>query len=487
MGVGRAYLAIDQGSHASRAIVYAQSGQTLSTATIPIETRREGEDRVEHDAATLAESVRIAARQACAALDTTCTEVVSVGLATQRSTIVCWDRRNGDPLSPAISWADRRESTWLHSLAERAPRLRELTGLPLSPHYGASKLRWCLKNLPAVSTAAQAGRLRMGPLSAFLAAALTGDFDGAADPANASRTLLYGLDIGDWHAELLEMFDIDRAWLPRCVPTRHDFGAVPEAGGAPLAICSGDQSCIPFAFGATQPGDVYVNIGTGAFLLAPLTLRPNHPTPLLQSLLYSDAASCRYALEGTVNGAGAALAWLDREYRCDSQALVVQLNEISADELRPPLFLNAIGGLGSPYWQPNLSSHFVAADATTAAFDPQILTAAVLESIAFLVGRNLEEIGRTGFVVRRIWLTGGLAQSRYLAQAIADLAKVLTSRSEFTEATGLGVARLLGAGRSESELQPNAVFQPRPAPHRQARYLEWQQMIAAAIAHLARP
>jgi glycerol kinase len=481
MGLERAYLAIDQGSHASRAMVYAEAGQLLASATMPIETRREGEDRVEHDAGVLAESVRTVVRQACAALDSTQSEVVAVGLATQRSTIVCWDRGSGHPLSPAISWADRREAAWLQSLAGRQARVRELTGLPLSPHYGASKLRWCVRNLPAVSAAARAGRLRMGPLSAFLVAVLTRDFDGAADPANASRTLLYGLDAADWHPELLEMFGIDRAWLAPCVPTRTQFGKVADAGGAPLSICSGDQSCIPFAFGAAPPGDVYVNIGTGAFVLAPVALRPTQRTPLLQSLLYSDAASSCYALEGTVNGAGAALEWLDREYHCDSQARVMQLNDISADVLRPALFQNAVGGLGSPYWQPNLSSRFVATDSAAEPFNPQLATAAVLESIAFLIKSNLDEMGRNDFVVRRIWLSGGLAQSRYLAQAIADLTQVAAWRSEFTEATSLGVARMLGAGGSAAVLQPDAVFQPRPAPQRQIRYLEWQRIMAAAV------
>jgi sugar (pentulose or hexulose) kinase len=104
-----------------------------------------------------------------------------------------------------------------------------------------------------------------------------------------------------------------------------------------------------------------------------------------------------------------------------------------------------------------------------------------------LIKRNLDEIGRTGIVLRRIWLSGGLAQSRYLAQAIADLANVSAWRSEFTEATGLGVARMLGAGGFEAALQPDAVFQPQQAKPRQTRYLDWQRMVAAAIADEARP
>jgi len=72
-------------------------------------------------------------------------EPIAAGLAVQRSTIVCCSRADGGALSPAISWQDRRNAAWLETLGNQAGRVRELTGLPLSPHYGASKIRWCLE------------------------------------------------------------------------------------------------------------------------------------------------------------------------------------------------------------------------------------------------------------------------------------------------------------------------------------------------------
>ncbi len=76
------------------------------------------------------------------------------------------------PLSPVISWRDRRNAGWLAGLQLDEADIRRRTGLVPSPHYGAGKLRWCLDNLPAVQKAAYRGCLAMGPLVSFLCARL---------------------------------------------------------------------------------------------------------------------------------------------------------------------------------------------------------------------------------------------------------------------------------------------------------------------------
>jgi glycerol kinase len=75
-------------------------------------------------------------------------------------------------------------------------------------------------------------------------------------------------------------------------------------------VVTGDQSAVPFAFGALDPGTAYVNLGTGAFAqrVVPGQL-PDAPR-LLVSVVWSDAARVDYLLEGTVNGAASALDWL---------------------------------------------------------------------------------------------------------------------------------------------------------------------------------
>jgi glycerol kinase len=114
--------------------------------------------------------------------------ITAAALATQRSSVVCWDKESGTALSPILSWQDRRTAVELESLANHGAEIRQRTGLPLSPHYGASKLRWCWQNLPRVRTAWRKGRLAWGPLASFLTYRLTAEKTLAADPANASRT-----------------------------------------------------------------------------------------------------------------------------------------------------------------------------------------------------------------------------------------------------------------------------------------------------------
>jgi glycerol kinase len=324
----QALLALDQGSHASRACIYDAAGALCATHTVPVTTRQLDAQRVEQDAEELLASLQSAAStafDAARALHPSL-QLSAAGLAVQRSTIVCCTR-SGRALGPALSWLDRRHAEWLRSLAPHEPRVRELTGLPLSPHYGASKLRWCLDNLPAVSAAAQRDDLLAAPLAAFLVLRLTAS-SARVDPANAARTLLMDTRRLDWSDELLQLFALQRNWLPQCAPTRADYGTL-SIGGCAVALraVTGDQSAMPFAAGTPERDTLYINLGTGAFIQRTLATRPAQPAPLLGSVLYSDAAGAHYTLEGTVNGAGTAwrstacgmrsrLLTIWRRYRC---------------------------------------------------------------------------------------------------------------------------------------------------------------------------
>src|SRR6185295_15989616 len=116
--------------------------------------------------------------------------------------------------SPVISWQDRRNAAFVAQLISRAREIHARTGLVLSPHYGASKLRWCLDNLPEVASAARDGRLAFGPLSSFLLFRLLEERPLVTDPANASRTQLYDPAARDWSPQLLDLFGINSACLP---------------------------------------------------------------------------------------------------------------------------------------------------------------------------------------------------------------------------------------------------------------------------------
>jgi glycerol kinase len=467
------YLALDQGSHASKALIFDDRGGVVGGGEAPIATRHPHPGWVEHDADEILRSLEQAIAEARAASGLNTVELRAAGLATQRSSVVCWDRATGEALSPVLSWQDRRNAAWLEALALDADRLREITGLVASPHYGASKLRWCFDHLDAVRKARAEGRLCCGPLASFLAHRLLAERPLVVDPANAARTLLWDLHSGDWSAELLEACGIPRETLPRCVPSRHAFGTLSAAGlTAPMTVVTGDQSAALFAWGEQDTETLFINIGTGAFVQRLFPSRPPPAPGLLQGVAWRDRARTISVLEGTVNGAGAALQWLAGERAVDPQSLVAEIDRWLEATPEPPLFINGVGGVGSPYWRSDCPARF------SAPADLANETVAVLESIAFLLQVNIDAMAAASTAHAapgRIVVSGGLARFDGLCQRIADLSGIPVERPEALEATLQGVAWLLSGVVASAP--PPARFGPRRADSLRTRYAQWQRLM----------
>lgn len=469
------YLVIDQGGHATRAFVFDAAGGCVSESWTELATSRPGNGRVEHDAQALLDGTREAIAAAVDGLETT-DNLVSAGLATQRSTIVCWDRESGKPLTPAISWQDTRNQTLIAQLTPAAQRVRHVSGLPLSAHYGAGKLRWCLDELPAIRTAFEAGKLAWGPLASYLLFGLLEERPLITDPANAARTLLWDLHTRDWSDELLELFELPREPLPACVDTRASHGHLCVGNGwIPLLLCTGDQSAVPFATGWPEAGRVTVNAGTGAFIQRNTGDQPIRSDCLLTSVIYADTRRVAYTLEGTVNGAGAAI-----------DAMAGQLGVLAADIFagldfareEVPLFLNGVGGLGSPFWRADFNSCF---EGFGDKCSPAQKLQAVIESVLFLIQTNLDALSAASGEISELVLTGGLSREPAFARGLSDLSQLTVVHPERSEATARGVAFLLSedrtcwpdAHRQTTVMQANAALA--------ARYRRWQRLMAEAL------
>ena len=464
-------LALDQGGHASRAVLFDAAGRELAEARVPVATHRVAPDRVEHDPDELATSLRVAAQDVCEGAVARGREIVAAGLACQRSTVVCWDRRDGRALSAALSWQDRRDAGFLEQLRPQADRIRDLTGLVLSPHYGANKLRWCLTHLPGVRAAADERRLAAGPLSSFLLHRLLDERPVCVDPSNAARTLLFDPATLAWVPELLAAFGVPEHCLPQPVPTAHAYGTLRIAGREiPLVACTGDQAAAVFAFGNPAADRAWLNAGTGAFLQCAAAPDLARADGLLKSVLHADATGIVRTLEGTVNGAGSALAWLQSRVAIDVERALSALPAQTPPSA--PLFINGVGGLGSPWWQPGFPIEFEGTG------DELALLVAVIESIAFLIVANLEVMRRAA-ALTAVTITGGLARSDYLCQSLADLAGLPIERPTLREATARGTA-FIAAGRPAGwpSVPIERTFEPAPNPVLESRHRRWREAMS---------
>jgi glycerol kinase len=295
--------------------------------------------------------------------------------------------------------------------------------------------------------------MRFGPLASFLLQRLTHEFSFAVDHSNAQRMQLFDIHTLEWSPQLAGWFDVPLEKLPPCRPVLHKYGTLSDYGTPITALC-GDQNAAWFGSGRQDDSAALVNLGSGAFILAAQTGNAA-PADLLASIAFSDQDHCEYLLEGTVNGAGSALQWLQAQWpKDDIQTGLPNWLEQVTD---PPLFMNTVGGLGSPWWQQGLAPGFVPGHDRVNVAEAAV---AVAESILFLVQYNLEIIQRQQ-AVTSLRVSGGLSQLDALCQKLANLSKLPVQRADDPEASARGIA-WLAAGRPENWLTTEEIqhFEP---------------------------
>jgi len=464
-------LAIDQGGGSSRAIVFDCEGNIIAKAQQVVSVEHPRLGWVEQDAEELAESIHKVLHEIGEQLKSDVERISAAGLATQRSNIVCWDRRSGNALSSAISWQDRRAFQWMEHYQEQSSLIRRKTGLLVSAHYGVSKLKWCLDNLLAVDEARKKDYLAYGPLASYLVFRLVQQPRNLVDPANASRTLLWNIDSKHWDSELLTMFGIPGEYLPECVATSARYGDIKIGDkNVPLTVVTGDQSAALYAFGNPDDDVVYINMGTGVFIQRPTGSQKFDISQLLCSVVYQNQQHSNYVIECTVNGASNALMEVEEALGISGDEAERQFDRWLQDISDPPLFLNGVAGLGSPYWVPNFPCKFIGEGS------PEQKIVAVAESILFLIMVNLQLLQEQYKPLKKIIVTGGLANCDGLCQKLANLVELPVYRPAQGEATASGVAFLAADfPQTWKEHQTGHWFQAQNEAKLKSRFNHWNE------------
>jgi glycerol kinase len=258
------------------------------------------------------------------------------------------------------------------------------------------------------------------------------------------------------------------------VPTHHPFGILrAKERRIPLTVATGDQSAALFSLGALQPGAAYINMGTGAFIQRAFKQVPE-ADGLLTGMVYFDTDRAVFVLEGTVNGAGAALQWAEQEWGLEN--IEAYLPEWLARAGDVPLFLNGIGGLGAPYWVAEFDSRLIGNG------EPWQKAVAVAESIMFLLQVNFEIMQKFPPVPTNIVATGGLAGLDGLCQRLADLSGLPVYRPAEHEATARGTAYLLAGFPGDwPEEKPGTPFEPKQNTGLRQRYQRWHAEMQRAL------
>ena len=309
-------LSIDQGTTSSRAVVYDSS--TFAVLAVP-SRRSSSITRATAGSSTSRRTSGTRWPARCAKPWRTPAvmpkDVAAIGITNQRETAVVWDRATGRPAHRAIVWQDRRTTDFCREHAADQPMLTAKTGLVLDPYFSGTKFRWMLENAADLKPAAEAGKLASGTVDSFLIWRLTGGASHVTDATNASRTLLFNIHSMQWDDELLQLLRRAAAMLPEVKPSAAEFGVtkgldfLPD--GIPIRGVAGDQQAALYGQGCFRPGEGKCTYGTGAFFLlhtGDAAVASKHK--LLTTVAAMTDPKPKYALEGAVFIAGAAVQWL---------------------------------------------------------------------------------------------------------------------------------------------------------------------------------
>jgi glycerol kinase len=441
-------LALDQGTTSSRAIVFDERGSIRAVAQREFQQIFPRPGWVEHDPEEIWQSQLAMAREALAKARLSAREVAALGITNQRETVIVWDRMTGRPLHNAIVWQDRRTAEDCERLrhAGHLPAFRRKTGLVLDPYFSGTKIAWLLRSVPAVRTAADAGRLAFGTVDSWLIWNLTGGALHCTDVTNASRTLLFDIHQESWDDELLAALDVPRSILPEVRSSSEVYAeTVPELLGGPVPIAgvAGDQQAALFGQACVRTGMAKCTYGTGCFLLMNTGRSPIHSRhELLTSPAWRLRGHTDYCLEGSVFIGGAAVQWLRDGLGLVRTSVEVEGLAASVPDSGGVVLVPAFTGLGAPHWDPYARGALVGITRGTSAAH---VARAALEGIAHQVADVLAAMeGDSGVAVSELRVDGGAAENDLLMQMQADLGGVPVARPHVRETTALGAAYLAG-------------------------------------------
>ncbi|MFM8376598.1 MAG: glycerol kinase GlpK [Phenylobacterium sp.] len=467
-------LSLDQGTTSTRAILFDAAGAEVASLAEPLAQHYPGEGEVEHDAGEIfAASVKVL-RGVLEIAGRSAADVAAIGITNQRETVVVWDRRTGEPVGRALVWQDRRTAPACEALRAQGvePRVTALTGLLLDPYFSATKLAWILDSQPGLRARAAAGELLAGTMDCWVIWKLTGGAVHATDATNASRTLLFDIHAEDWSEELLDLFRVPRALLPRVLDCAADYGTtLPELLGGPVAIrgVAGDQQAALMGQGCIRPGEMKATYGTGCFLLLNTgEAAPRSSARLLTTVAARLGGRTTYALEGSIFVAGAALQWINEGLGVPGGGAGVEALARTARPGHGVTLVPAFTGLGAPWWDPDARGALLGMTRDTGLAE---IADAAFEAAAFQT-RDLIEAMRldapTAFGPEaELRVDGGMSRSAWFCQKLADLTRTPVGRAAYEETTALGAALFAGLGCGLYE-SPAAAAAARPQTTRMA-------------------
>lgn len=405
-------------------------------------------------------------------------KIVSIGIANMRESLITWDPHTLKPLSKCILWNDTRNKEIITQMRKSMSHedlmyFRNKTGFNnISTYFSAGKLKWLLDNdLKHLANSNRA--INVGTVDSWILSNFTEERSFKTDVSNACRTGIFnGVSLSN-DMKLMNIWNIPHTKFilnfPKIVSSSEFYGNfhIPTSHtdviqrdrimhwlrDVPIQGCLGDQSASLVGHLKFDPYETKMTYGTGCFILTNTGKESNYDHNKENKLLntvayhfpYLNDGEITYALEGTIGQCGFLVQWLMNNIGLvdDLDALTrifKSYNEnknVVNDDI---IFVPALTGLYSPYWDDNSRGTIFGIDAKTEKRD---LIIACIKGLCLQVGVILKEMFAAKKDKVLISIDGGLSQNHEFLKMQANFLdgnKYELERNVNHEATSFGAA-----------------------------------------------
>ncbi len=442
-------LGLDIGTSSAKAVLFdPETAGIMAVAGREYPVLKPAPDRAEQEPAVWWEAATSATREVIAAAGRT--DIAAIGLSGQMHGTVLLDKA-GQPLGPAIIWADQRSAAECDALttALGPERYARLAGtLPAAGFMGATLL-WLARHEPE--------RLAQTDQAVFpkdyVRLRLTGRI--ATEVSDAASSGVFDIAGRRWASSILSAVGLPEAIFPDVLESAAIAGELlPEAAaelglpaGIPVVAGCADQPAQAIGNGLLGPGMASVTTGSGGQVFVPIKAEDGRiaTDPRLHVFIHA-VPGINYVL-GAILSAGLSLRWLrDLTGLTGTPEAYALLSQEAAAV--PPgaaglIFLPYLSGERTPHMDPAARGAFIG---LSHYHSRGHLARAVMEGVAFALRQALEISLALGGSATTIIAAGGGAESAVWRQIQADVFGIPLRQTLLIEQAGIGAALLAGVG-----------------------------------------
>jgi xylulokinase len=448
-------LGIDAGTTAMKAVLFDLEGRPVGQASQEYQLHTPAPDRAELEPGHYWAACCGCTRRLLTEASVDPRQIAALAISSQGETLVVLDEA-GQPLYPAIVWLDNRSQAEAREISVQfdVETVFQVTGQPeITPTWPATKILWLRRHQPQVFERAHKFLL----LEDYLLFRFTGRF--VADPSLLSSSLLFDIRHKTWWNEMLDFVGITPEQLPAVQESGRVVGTLsPEASretglweGTAVATGGMDQALAALGAGNTRPGLITENTGGALAIVATLEKPVFDPQGGIPC--HYHALPDIYYLLPWGQTAGMALRWFRDIFGVEEKreaaltgADAYDLLTEGASEIPPGseglVALPHLMGAACPEFNPAARGVWfgIGLHHTKAHF-----VRAILESIAYMLRRNVEILNKLGIAATEIRALGGGARSPLWNQIKADVLGVPVVTVATEEQACLGAAILAGS------------------------------------------